>query len=240
MNYKLTVSFIGTAYNGWQRQKNGVGVQQVIEDRLSQLFDRKITITGCCRTDAGVHALRHVSNFKTDIYKSPQEIKKFLNATLPRDISVLGVEEVDDRFNARFSAKGKTYLYLIYTQPDPFLYGRAWFFPKSFSLRLILQAAETIKNSKNLTSLSKKGEYLREDIDLRELTVKFDGKVLQVEVTASHFLRGMVRYIVGHMMAVGRGSLSLEDLQKLIDEKNPSNSRFLAPAEGLHLKDVYY
>lgn len=240
MNYKLTTSFIGTAYNGWQRQKNGLGIQQVIEDKLSHLFDKKITLIGCCRTDTGVHALKHISNFKVDICKNPSEIKKFLNATLPRDISVLDVEEVQDSFNARFSAKGKTYLYLIYTHPDPFLYKRAWYFDKRFSLSLLLQASQIIKSSKNLLSLSKKGEHIREDIDLRELTVRFDGKLIQIEVTASHFLRGMVRSIVGHMMAVARGSLSLKDLEIIIEQKNPENNRFMAPAEGLYLKDVYY
>lgn len=240
MNYKLTTSFIGSAYNGWQRQKNGVGVQQVIEDQLYRLFNMKITLIGCCRTDAGVHALKHVSNFKVEKYKNPLEIKKFLNATLPRDISVLDVEEVDDSFNARFSAKGKTYLYIIYTQPDPFLYGRAWFFPKSFSLSLLVEAVNTIRNSKSLTSMSKKGEYIRENIDLRDINLKFDGKVINIEVTASHFLRGMVRFIVGHIMAVARESLSLLELKKLLDQQSPSNSKFIAPPEGLYLKDVYY
>lgn len=240
MNYKLTVSFIGTAYNGWQRQKNGVGVQQVIEDRLSDLFGKRITLIGCCRTDAGVHALKHVSNFKVDKHKEPLEIKNFLNATLPRDISVIKVEEVDDGFNARFSSKGKTYVYLIYTKPDPFLYGRGWFFPKDFSLSLLLEAATVIKNSDKLTTLSKKGNYLREDIHLRELKVSFDGKLLQIEITASHFLRGMVRSIVGHMMAVARGSLSLKQLKEIIKEENPEKGKFMAPPEGLYLKDVYY
>lgn len=240
MNYKLTTSFLGSRYNGWQRQKNGVGIQQVIEDKLQELFRERITVIGCCRTDAGVHALKHVSNFKSKIYKSTNQIKKFLNATLPRDISVLDVQEVDEKFNARFDAKGKTYLYIIYTHPNPFIFGRGWYFDKKFNLELLLKAGQIIKNADSVVSLSKKGEYLREDIDLRELSVKFDGEIIKIEVTASHFLRGMVRSMVGHMMAVARGSINLEDLDRILKEKNPAENKFMAPPEGLYLKDVYY
>lgn len=240
MNYKIVSSFLGTAYNGWQRQKNGLGIQQVIEERLEELFKQKIRVIGCCRTDAGVHALKHVSNFKTDEYKNPKQIKRFLNATLPRDISILDVEEVDKEFNARFSAKGKTYIYTIYTQPNPFIFGRGWYIDKRLNIVSMLKGIEIIKKHKNLLSLSKKGEYLREEVDIRELKLYFDGSILNVEITASHFLRGMVRGIVGHLVAIGRGSLSLEEFDRILLDKNPERGKFSAPAEGLFLKDIYY
>ncbi|MEJ5172574.1 MAG: tRNA pseudouridine synthase A [Hydrogenothermaceae bacterium] len=239
-NYKLTTSFLGTNYNGWQRQKNGVGVQQVIEDRLESFFNQKITLIGCCRTDAGVHALKHVSNFKVSVEKDSSQLKKFLNATLPRDISVLDVEKVDEKFHARFDAKGKTYIYRVYTEPDPFLFGRGWYFDKKFDLVKILEGVEVLKKHKNLISIAKKGEYLREEIDLRELKIKFNGTVLEFHITASHFLRGLVRGIVGHLMAIGRGSLDLEEFDKILAYKDPEKGKFSAPAEGLFLKDIYY
>lgn len=239
-NYKLITSFLGTNYNGWQRQKNGIGIQQVIEDRLSGMFGEKITLIGCCRTDAGVHAIKHVSNFKTISFKEPREIKKYLNATLPRDIAVMDVEEVDITFNSRFSAKGKTYLYIIYIHPDPFLFGRGWYVEKKLDIQKMLQGIEVLKKHKNLLSLSKKGEYLREDVDLREVRLCFDGKVIQIEITASHFLRGLVRGIVGHLVAIGKGSISVEEFDKIIQENNPEKGKFSAPAEGLFLKDIYY
>lgn len=239
-NYKLTLSFIGTNYNGWQRQENGIGIQQVIEDKLSKFFKQNVTVVGCCRTDAKVHALKHVSNFRTENYREPQEVKRYLNATLPRDISVLSLEDVDYRFNARFDAKGKTYLYTVYTHPNPFLFGRGWYIDRKIDIVKMLEGIEVLKRHKNFLSLSKKGEYLREEIDLREVKLSFDGRLIQIEITASHFLRGLVRGIVGHLVAIGRGSLSVEEFDKIIKEKNPEKGKFSAPAEGLFLKDVYY
>ncbi|MEZ0323307.1 MAG: tRNA pseudouridine synthase A [Hydrogenothermaceae bacterium] len=239
-NYKLTTSFLGTNYNGWQKQKNGIGIQQVIEDRLERFFGQKIIVIGCCRTDSGVHALKHVSNFKAQKEVEPADIKKFLNATLPRDISVLDVEIVDEKFHARFDAKGKTYIYRVYTKPDPFLFGRGWYFDKKFDLVKILEGVELLKKHKNLISISKKGEYLREEIDLRELKVRFDGSILVFHITASHFLRGLVRGIVGHLMAIGRGSLDLKEFDKILAYKDPEKGKFSAPAEGLFLKNIYY
>ncbi|MFN4306461.1 tRNA pseudouridine(38-40) synthase TruA [Sulfurihydrogenibium azorense] len=239
-NYKLTISYIGTRYSGWQRQKNAVGIQQIIEDLLEKLFKEKITLIGSGRTDAGVHALNQVANFKTYSYKDPSTIYSYLNAKLPRDISVKKVEEVDLNFNARFSAKGKTYLYRIYTKPDPFLYGRGWFFDKDLDIVKMLQGIEILKKYKDLTSLAKEGNYIRKEVDLREIKLYYDGKIIDIEITASHFLRNLVRRIVGHLVAIGRGSLSLQEFEYIIKAKDSSKGKFLAPPEGLYLKEVYY
>jgi tRNA pseudouridine38-40 synthase len=239
-NYKLVISYIGTRYYGWQRQPNHISVQQVLEEALEVLFKEKIRLIGSGRTDAGVHALGQVANFKTNTYRKPQEVYKYLNATLPRDIAVKKVEEVPLSFNARFSAKGKTYIYRIYTKPDPFLYGFGWYISKKLDILKMIEALEIIKNTKNLLSMSKKGNYLREQVDIRELYLRFDGKVLEIEITASHFLRYMVRKIVGHTVQVGLGSLSLEELKEILKSNDPTKGIYIAPPEGLFLKEVYY
>jgi tRNA pseudouridine38-40 synthase len=239
-NYKITVAYIGTRYNGWQRQKNGIGIQQIIEDHLEKLFNEKITLIASGRTDAGVHALNQVANFKTFSYKSTKAIYSYLNAKLPRDISVKKVEEVDLNFNARFSSKGKTYLYRIYTKPDPFLYKRGWYFDKKLDIVKMIEAVEVLKKYKDLSSLAKEENYRRKEIDLREIKILYDGKILDIEITASHFLRNLVRRIVGHLVAIGKGSLTIEDFEEIIKSKNPSKGKFLAPPEGLYLKEVYY
>lgn len=239
-NYRIDISYIGTRYNGWQRQKNGIGIQQIIEELLEKLFKEKITLIASGRTDAGVHALNQVANFKTVYYKTPKSIYSYLNAKLPRDISIKKVEEVDLSFNARFSAKGKTYLYRIYTKPDPFLYGRGWYFDKKLDIIKMIQAIEVLRKYKDLSSLAKEGNYLRKEIDLREIKLIYDGKILDIEITASHFLRNLVRRIVGHLVAIGRGSLTIEEFEEIIKSKNPSKGKFLAPPEGLYLKEVYY
>ncbi|WP_457634673.1 tRNA pseudouridine(38-40) synthase TruA [Persephonella sp.] len=239
-NYKLVIRYIGTRYHGWQRQPNHITVQQVLEDKLRELFKEKITLTASGRTDAGVHALGQVANFKTFSYRKPEEVKKYLNATLPRDIGILSAQEVPLSFNARFSAKGKTYFYRIYTKPDPFLYGFGWYLSKKFSIKKIEEALDLIKRQKNLKSLSKKGEYLREEVDIRELFLKYDGNIIEIHITASHFLRHMVRKIVAHAVRVGTGSLTINQLKDILDAGDPSRGIYIAPPEGLFLKEVYY
>ncbi|WP_297889478.1 tRNA pseudouridine(38-40) synthase TruA [Sulfurihydrogenibium sp.] len=239
-NYKLTISYIGTRYSGWQRQKNAIGIQQIIEELLEKLFKEKITLIASGRTDAGVHALNQVANFKTSFHKSPNTIYSYLNAKLPRDICIKKVEEVDISFHARFSAKGKTYLYRIYTKPDPFLYGRGWYFDKKLDIVRMLEAIEVLKKYRDLSALAKDGDYKRKEIDLREIKIFYDGKILDIEITASHFLRNLVRRIIGHLVAIGRGSLTVEEFEEILKSKNPSKGKFLAPPEGLYLKEVYY
>ncbi len=239
-NYKLTISYIGTNYYGWQRQPKHITVQQVIEEALEVLFKEKIRLIASGRTDAGVHALGQVANFKTDSYRKPEEIYKYLNATLPRDIAIKKVEEVPLSFNARFSAKGKTYFYRIYTKPDPFLHGFGWYISKRLDILKMLQALDLIKNTKKLLALSKKGNYLREQVEIRELHLRYDGKIIEIEITASHFLRYMVRKIVGHTVQVGLGSLSIEELREILESNDPAKGIYIAPPEGLFLKEVYY
>ncbi len=239
-NYKLTVKYIGTKYHGWQRQPKHITVQQVIEEELEKLFKERIRLIGSGRTDAGVHALGQVANFKVKHHRKTETILNFLNASLPKDISVTSVEEVPLSFNARFSAKGKTYLYKIYRFPDPFMYGFGWFISKDIDIGKVHQALELIRGCKNLTSLAKKGEYLREDVDIREIRLKYDGFLITIEITASHFLRGMVRKIVAHAVHVGLGTITLDELKEIIEAKDPSKGIYIAPPEGLYLKEVYY
>ncbi|ACO03530.1 MAG TPA: tRNA pseudouridine(38-40) synthase TruA [Persephonella sp.] len=239
-NYKLVIMYIGKNYHGWQKQPKHRTVQGVLEEKLKVLFKEDIVLIGSGRTDAGVHALGQVANFKTISYRKPEEIYRYLNATLPRDISVKSVEEVPLSFHARFSAKGKTYIYRIYTKPDPFLHGFGWYISKKLDLKGMLEALEIVKKSKDLRSLSKKGEYLREDVEIRELSMTYDGKIIEIQITASHFLRYMVRKIVGHVVQIGLGSLSIQEFENIIEAKDPTKGLFIAPPEGLFLKEVYY
>lgn len=240
INYKLTIKYIGTRYHGWQRQPKHISIQQVIEEQLEKLFKQKIRLIAAGRTDAGVHALGQVANFKVNHHRKPETILNFLNANLPRDISIVSVEEVPLSFNARFSAKGKSYLYKIHQFPDPFLYGFSWYISKKLDILKLNQALEIIKQHKNLISLAKKGDYLREEIDIREIRIKYDGVHINIEISASHFLRNMVRKIVAHSVHVALGSLSLQQLEEIIKAKDPAKGIYTAPPEGLYLKEVYY
>ncbi len=239
-NYKLKIKYIGTNYHGWQRQKNQISIQEIIETKLEHLFKEKIRLIASGRTDAGVHALGQVANFKVEKYRKPSEILKYLNSTLPRDITVISVEQVHLNFNSRFSAKGKMYLYKIHFFPDPFLYNLSWFVPYKISYKKVLESLILIKKTKSLLSMAKKSEYLREDVQIREFNLYFDGKHLEIEIAASHFLRYMVRKIVGHAVKVGTNNISINQLKEILEKNDPSAGKFLAPPEGLYLKEVYY
>ncbi len=239
-NYKLVIMYVGKNYHGWQKQPKHKTIQGVLEEKLETFFKERVVLTGSGRTDAGVHAYGQVANFKTFSYKKPEDIYRYLNATLPRDISIKSVEQVPLSFHARFSAKGKTYIYRIYTRPDPFLHGFGWYISKKLDLKKMIYALEIVKGSKNLVSLSKKGEYIREDVEIRELRLSYDGNIIEIQITASHFLRYMVRKIVGHIVQIGLGSLSVEEFENIIKAKDPAKGLFIAPPEGLFLKEVYY
>ncbi len=239
-NYALKIKYIGTNYHGWQKQKNQISIQEVLEKNIDKFLHERIKLIGSGRTDAGVHALGQVANFKTKKHIKPDSLKKYLNAVLPRDISVVNVKQVPITFNSRFDAKGKTYLYRLYTEPDPFLYMRGWYIYKSLNLEKLESGLDIIKNSNNLISLAKRGEYLREDIEIRGIKISFKGHIIDIEITASHFLRYMVRKIIGHVVNVGLGYLSLDELEDIIQKADPSAGKFLAPPEGLYLKEVHY
>ncbi|EDP74173.1 tRNA pseudouridine synthase A, partial [Hydrogenivirga sp. 128-5-R1-1] len=168
------------------------------------------------------------------------KIKRYLNAVLPRDISIKECKQVPLSFHARFSAKGKTYIYKVYTQPDPFMYQRGWYISQKLDLENIAEAVQLIKNTENLISMSKKGDYLREDVEIREFRFKYDGFLLKFEISASHFLRYMVRKIVAHVVHVGTGRITIDTFKQILDSKDPARALFIAPPEGLYLKEVYY
>ncbi len=239
-NYKLTISYIGTNYYGWQKQPKHKTIQQTIEDKLEVLVKNKVKLIASGRTDAGVHALGQVANFKTKEYFEAEKIKRYLNATLPKDIAIKDCKLVPLNFHARFSAKGKTYIYKIYKEPDPFMVNRGWYVSKDIDLVRLQDAIDIVLTADSLISMSQKGEYLRKDVDLREFNFKFDGFLLEFRVSASHFLRYMVRKLVAHVLHVGTGRLDINLFKQIIESKDPTRAMFLAPPDGLYLKEVYY
>jgi tRNA pseudouridine38-40 synthase len=240
VNYYLKIAYLGTNYFGWQKQPNKPTIQQVIEDKLEILFKHKVKLIGSGRTDAKVHALGQVANFKTDLDRKPVEIYKYLNATLPRDIAILDVKKVPLNFHSRFSARGKTYLYKIYTKPNPFLINRAWYISRDFDITKIIDALKVIKDSDCKISMSKGEIKTKRKVEIRDIKLKFDGDIVDIEITASHFLRYMVRKIIGHAIQVGFGRLSIEDLKDILNSKDQTRAIYIAPPEGLYLKEVYY
>lgn len=242
MRYKITFSYCGTAYHGWQKQPNAVSVQEVLDRSLSLLLKENIETLGAGRTDTGVHATFFCAHF--DCGKCIEDSKSFvgkLNRFLPKDIAVFNLEEVSEDFNARFSAKSRTYKYFLHTEKDVFLNERSWYFPYPIDLNLMNQGCEILKQTTDFQSFCKAGADNKTTIcDLKEAFFVREGHKIIFTVKADRFLRNMVRALVGTLTDLGSDRMTLKDLQKIINAKNRSKAGQSVPACGLYLVDIEY
>lgn len=251
MRYFIHFSYNGTAYHGWQIQPNGITVQEELSRAVSILLKQDITVVGAGRTDAGVHARRMVGHFDAeDNNLDTSNIRYKLNKMLPRDISVEKVEPVPSDMHARFSAKSRTYHYYIHTHKDPFLDMRSWYITFPLDIEHMNEAARLLLGEQDFTSFSKTGTDTK--TNLCNITEAFWAPsapssqlpALSTEwcftISANRFLRNMVRAIVGTLVEVGRGRITLEELRRIIDDKNRCRAGESVPAHGLYLWDVKY
>ncbi len=243
MTYKMTLAYDGTNYHGWQRQKNGITIQEVIEDRLSEIFSRETVITGCSRTDAGVHAKTYVCSFSGETTIPADKMPFVLNTVLPPDIRVYKCEIEREDFNARFETVSKAYEYVIVNRPfqDPLLRNYAWHYPVKLDIDKMKKAASIIQGKHDFASFCAAGSSAKTTVrNLMELTVRTDGDTITVRAKADGFLYNMVRIIVGTLVYVGNGKLSENDIKSLIDKKDRRLMGITAPPEGLSLVEVNY
>lgn len=239
--FKLTVAYDGTAYGGWQRQPNAVTVQQRLEEALAKLAGQRVPVHGSGRTDAGVHARAQVASVSLVTRHSPRTLRRALNAQLPEDIRVLRVQEVRAGFHARFSAKAKEYRYQMDTGAvaDPFLRRYAWHHPRPLDLKAMRRAAKLMLGRHDFSALSAKSE--RNPVrTVSRLTITKRGRVLTMAVRADGFLYKMARSMVGALVKVGEGKLTVEQLRALMAGKKRTARVETAPARGLFLWRVWY
>ena len=242
MRYFITLSYDGTRFHGWQIQPNGISVQGELDRGLSLLLRSEIHTTGAGRTDAGVHARMMVAHFDFDsAIDGPQLVYK-LNKLLPRDISIQRVEHVSDDLHARFSATSRTYHYYLHTCKNPFLrhYSCELHYPLDF--QLMNQAARM------LTEYDDFGAFCKAHADVKTTLCRLmkaewhqtSPTEWYFEITANRFLRNMVRAVVGTLIDVGRGRLSLDDFRRVVEGKRRSDAGESMPAEALFLWDIQY
>jgi tRNA pseudouridine38-40 synthase len=239
--YFLELAYKGTAYHGFQIQDNAPTIQLAIEKALFTLFKVNIDLTGSSRTDAGVHALQNYFHFDADLSITNKHVYN-LNAILPDDIAVKSIKAVADTAHCRFDAVARTYHYYIYQQKNPFLKDRGWFYPYELDLSLLQQAAAILKNHTDFTSFAKRNTQVFThncSILISEWSIAADQQYIY-QVQANRFLRGMVRGLVGTMLKVGRGQLSLDDFEKIILAKDCTKADFSTPPQGLFLAKVIY
>lgn len=243
MRYFVTLSYDGTRYHGWQIQPNGVSVQEKLQEALSTLLRELVTVTGAGRTDAGVHARMMVAHFDWD--GNPlegQQLAYKLNRLLPYDIAVSKVEAVSDDKHARFSATSRMYHYYIHTTKDPFqrAYSCEIHYPLDFSL--MNEAARLLMTYEDFGAFCKSGADVK--TTLCNMTkaewVQTSATTWYFEIRANRFLRNMVRAVVGTLIEVGRGRLSLEDFKKVIEGKQRSDAGESMPGNALFLEDIVY
>lgn len=241
--YFIYLAYDGENYHGWQIQPNGASVQETLRDALvTFLRDTSIEVVGAGRTDAGVHARLMVAHFDIDRELDCNSVTDKLNRLLPPDISVYNVRRVKDDAHARFDATYRTYKYYITTRKDPFTRKYAWRVFQKLDFAKMNEAASTLFDYIDFTSFSK----LHTDVKTNNCKIMHaewtqcgdDEWVFTIQ--ADRFLRNMVRAVVGTLVEVGRGKLTVEGFRKVIEEKNRCSAGSSVPGNALFLVDVGY
>jgi tRNA pseudouridine38-40 synthase len=239
--YFLELSYKGTAYHGFQIQDNAPTIQAAVEQALKVLLKESIDLTGSSRTDAGVHALQNFFHFDSELQLEQKQVYN-LNAILPPDIAIQSIKQVDPNAHCRFDAIGREYHYFIYTEKNPFLQERAWHYPYAMDLDLLNKAATVLHHYTDYTSFAKRNTqvYTHQCTIQAANWERITPNQLKFTVSANRFLRGMVRGLVGTMVKVGRGIISVEDFELILAAKDASKADFSTPAQGLFLAKVIF
>jgi tRNA pseudouridine38-40 synthase len=243
-NIKLILSYDGGRYHGWQRQINGVAIQGIIEDKIETMVGSPIKLIASGRTDAGVHAINQVCNFITRSKIDPEAIKRGLNSLLPDDILVKNAEYVSHKFHARYSASEKTYEYRILNREDPdvFLRHYLWHVRTPLNTTEMVKCLSILKGRHDFTSFRSSGSgniSPVRSISIAELHGPEDG-LLQFIIEADGFLRHMVRNIVGTVVEVGLGKMSVDRFKEILEARDRRLAGIKAPPQGLFLVKVSY
>jgi len=241
---KLTLSYDGTNYVGWQRQINGISVQQVVEEAFAPLMGGVApTVAGAGRTDAGAHALGQVATVNTETEISPVAVQRALNVRLPFDVRVMAVEEATPGFHARFHATGKIYRYRVITSQvmSPFDRNYAWHSPEPKNIDLMREAAALLVGTHNFASFQARGSFVSDTVrTIHSLELRQAGSEITLHCDGDGFLRHMVRGIVGTLAEIGTGLRPPSIIQEMIDARDRRAAGATAPAHGLTLIEVRY
>jgi tRNA pseudouridine38-40 synthase len=243
MRYLLEFSYKGTNYCGWQIQQNAHSVQAEIEKCLSILLKIPQGITGSSRTDTGVHAKQQFAHFDTEtVIEDCNQMVYRMNKILPHDIAIITIRKVADDFHSRFEATSRKYEYQISRKKNPFSFGISYYFVKDLDLNLMNEACEILLKHIDYESFSR----IKTEVKTFECTImearweEPEADILVFHIKANRFLRGMVRTIVGTMIEIGLGRISVADFEQIILAKNRKKAGRAAPAEGLFLVEVNY
>jgi len=244
-NIKLTLSYDGSQYHGWQRQNNGISIQEVIEENLKTMVGAPVKLIASGRTDAGVHALNQVCNFTTLSDIDPDAIKRGLNSLLPDDIHVKTAEYVPMEFHSRYSARSKVYEYSILNRKDPdvFLRHYLWHIRIPLDKKQMAGCLSALKGTHDFSSFRSSGSGNTNpvrSISKAELLETDGNDILRIIIEADGFLRHMVRNIVGTVAGAGLGRINADRFKEILESKDRRAAGIKAPAQGLFLMSVLY
>ena len=243
-NFKVTLQYEGTRYQGWQKQESTDNtIQGKLEALLSRMAGTKVEIQGSGRTDAGVHAAGQVANFHLDTDQSPSQIMDYMNFYLPEDIAVISIEEVPERFHSRLNAKGKTYLYRVINSPVPHIFDRkyAWTVEEKLDVDAMRKAAAFLEGThdyKAFTSLKKSKKSTVRTVE--RILIECVDDEIRFTFRGDGFLYHMVRIMMGTLIEVGLHKKKPEEITGIFEKGLRENAGELVPAKGLTLLEVRY
>ncbi|GAA4423228.1 tRNA pseudouridine(38-40) synthase TruA [Pontibacter saemangeumensis] len=241
MRYFLEIAYDGTRFHGWQVQPNALTVQEVLDDCLTKVLRQPVSSTGSGRTDTGVHASQQFVHFDVAQQLVTEQVLYRLNRILPSDISAINLYNVPDDAHARFDAEARTYHYYITFAKNPFRRHHAWYHSRPLDVERMNAAAAVLLEYEDFTTFSKvKGDTKHYRCTIYEAVWRLQGQELVFTIRANRFLRGMVRLVVGTLVDVGRGKLTVQQFEQIVASQDRSKSSGAAPAEGLFLAKVEY
>ena len=251
---RLKIEYDGTNYHGWQSQKSGGTIQDVITKKIQSITGEEIRLTGASRTDAGVHALDQVAVFGTGSHLETKVITRALNATLPPDIRILDAGETDGDFHPRYHAVKKSYFYILSEgkQQSAFLHRYVWCVRTMLDLGSMTKAACLLLGEHDFSSFRASGCGAKHPVrtvhsldisrpgEIDFMTAPIEGDFIKIRIEANAFLRHMVRNIAGTLVEVGRGRISLEGFSRILQSSDRTIAGPTAPAQGLFLEKIIY
>ena len=242
-NIALFLTYVGTAYHGWQVQKNNITVGETLEKACARVVGHRVHVTGCGRTDAGVHALRYVANFRTESTIPVDRIPYALNTHLPQDIVITDAREMPDSFNAIGSCVKKEYTYLIYNSRirDPFYVNRAWFYPKHLDETIMQAAADQFVGTHDFAAVRSVGTEVKSTVrTVYYYTVERENELIRLKVCANGFLYNMARAMAGTLVWAAEGKIRPEELGAILERGDRTAAGPTVPPGGLYMTQLWY
>ncbi len=244
MRYFVKLAYNGTPFFGWQIQPEQISVQEVLENAFSLLLKEKIGLTGCGRTDTGVHAREYFAHFDLEQELNREEAVQLvfkLNSFLPKEIVITEIIKVSPQAHARFDALSRTYRYYVDVEKNPFTFPFAYRVFEPLDVETMNEAARLLLQNRDFTSFSKvHTEVANFECNIMESFWYKKDNQLVFTITANRFLRNMVRAIVGTLLRVGKGKMGVEGFQDVINQKNRSSAGMSVPAYALFLEKIRY